>query len=85
MNLSSEGGCIVVKKNKEMNIVSLIFVITYIIRHRDNLIEKLIYLGIGSIVIYFILFRYISKKSDLINILPSMMLYVAIDQIIYYK
>lgn len=85
MNLSSEGGSIMAKKNKEMNIVSLIFVITYIIRYRDNLIEKLIYLGIGSIVIYFILFRYISKKSDLINILPSMMLYVAIDQIIYYK
>lgn len=73
------------KKNKEINIVSLIFVITYIIRYQDNLIEKLIYLGIGSIAIYFILFRYICKKSDLINILPSMMLYIAINQIIYYK
>lgn len=72
-----------IKKNKEINIISLVYIVIYIIRYRDNLTEKLIYLGVGSLVIYFIWSMIINKKFDYMYILPSMMIYVVIDQIIH--
>lgn len=67
-----------------MNIVSLIFVAIYIIRYRFNLIERLMYLCVGSLVIYLIWSIFLNKKFEYSHILPSIMFYIVIDQIIYY-
>lgn len=72
------------KKVKEMNRVSLIFVAIYIIRYRFNLIERLIYLSAGSLVIYLIWSIFLNRKFEYSYVLPSMMFYIAIDQIFYY-
>jgi len=72
------------KNVKEMNIVSLIFVAIYIMRYRFNLIERLMYLCAGALVIYLIWSIFFNKKFEYSHILPSMMFYIAIDQIIYY-
>lgn len=72
------------KTIKEMNIISLIFIAIYILRYRGNLIGKLMYLGVGSLSIYFLWSIIFNKKFEKIHILPSMMFYIAIDQIIYY-
>ncbi len=65
-------------------LLNFIFIVVYILRYRNNLSKKLGLLTIGSFVLYIILSKFLNIKFNLIYISKSILLYILIDQIIFY-
>ncbi len=65
-------------------ILTIIFTAIYVLRYQNNLRKRLALLAIGSFVIYLILTILLPVKFSLIYVFKSMLLYVLIDQILFY-
>lgn len=65
-------------------ILSFIFIVVYILRYRNNLSKRLGFLAIGSFIIYMIIAKMLTAKFNLLYVSKSILLYILIDQAIFY-